>query len=148
MLQEPSCRVRFAMPLLFTDSVIQLVIGFVILTILILGAVYVLGLLHPKSLKQEQTVAEQLDYFRDLVSEGKLSTEEFRKIKRRLSAELVEEWENRNKTTLGSVEISTETAALLAKQLHTGLGNPKNSEDTQIIGRGEEENSEDTVVGR
>lgn len=136
------------MPLLFTNSVIQLVIGFVILTILIMVAVYVLGLLHPKALKQEQTVGEQLDYFRDLVSEGKLSPEEFRKIKRRLSVELVEEWENRNKTTLGNVEVSTETAALLAKQLHTGLRNPENSEDTQIIGRGETENSEDTVVGR
>ena len=137
------------MPELFTNSIVQLMIGFVILTVMILVAAYVLGLLHPKSLQQEQLTGEQLDYFRDLVSQGKLSPEEFRKIKKRLSREIVLEWEDRNKTTLGNVEISTETAALLAKQLHTGLRNPEDSEDTRIAGFHDERgSSDDTVVGR
>ncbi len=79
------------MPNFLTPSVIQLMIGVAILAVLIAVAAYVLTKLRARPLQQERTAHEQLAYFRELQSQGKLSTEEYRKIKERLSAQIVEE---------------------------------------------------------
>ena len=135
------------MPILFSDTIVQLVIGFTILTIMILAAIYILGFLRSKPLQQERTTSEQLDYFWELKSEGKLSPEEYRKIKKRLSAHLVDEWEKRNQKSVPETP-TNEPTVLWARQYGIDPVDPENSEDTQIAGRSETGDNGDTVVGR
>ncbi len=125
------------MPDLFSKEIVSLIVGFIVLTILIRVAIYVLGKLRVRPLQQERTANEQLDYFRELESQGKLSSEEYRKVKQRLSAQIVEQGKKSDRN------VSEEPAVLWARQ--HDLGSVDGNEETRVVGL-EMENGDDTVV--
>lgn len=83
------------MPEIFSESIVHLLLAFVVLAILIGASIYVVGLFRADSLQQDQKTEDHLDYFRDLKLRGKLSDEEFRIIKKQLSVKIVEEQKER-----------------------------------------------------
>lgn len=141
------------MPTLFSESIIHLVVYFAILAVLISIAVYVLLSLRAGPLKQEPQTEEQLDYFRELNSQGKLSDAEFRIIKRQLSSQIVfEEKEKQREEPWRTDRI--DPAILLAKGRQNGAAGTvppdfsEDQEETKIFGHDEDNSSDDTVVGR
>ena len=80
------------MPELFSNNVFSLIANLMILAVIIIVALYVLFRFRSCSVQQEQSEispAEYLNYFQELKTEGKLSDEEFRLIKKRISAGIV-----------------------------------------------------------
>ena len=138
-----------SMPDLFSGTFVELVVYFTILAIMIGVAVYVVGLLRADSLQHERKMEEQLDYFRELNSQGKLSAEEFRKIKKRLSRSVVEEWEKRD-----AKKSEPDPAVLLSKGKEPSVGKsafsetePEDGGDTRIVGSSGEAEKDETVAG-
>jgi hypothetical protein len=96
--------------------------------IVTLSAIYVLGLLHANSLRQDPDINNKLNYFRDLTDKGNLSDVEFRIIKERFSAELTGKI---NKSEKGS------QLTLNYHDMFLWLRDADNSEslqDTQVVG--------------
>lgn len=148
------------MPEIFSETIVQLILYFAVLAILTGIAFYISGRVRANSLQQEQSeqkVEEQLKYFRDLNFEGKLSNEEFRIIKKQLSAQIIEAERMRRRDPdrpdfqpdlqemkIDRHAIIANAKALAAKQQDEFA---VNNEDTQIIGKNEFESDQDTVVG-
>ncbi|MDR2114984.1 MAG: hypothetical protein LBP87_01235 [Planctomycetaceae bacterium] len=140
------------MPKVFSVEIIQLVIFFAILAILIAVAIYVVRLLHEKSVQKELNTEDILNNFRELKSQGKLSESEFRIIKKRLAAQIVNEEKNKTQNPVDPI-------VLLAAQktVKTQNNDPddfsdflNNKDDTQIAGHYDNENAadNDTVIDR
>ncbi|MDR1140785.1 MAG: hypothetical protein LBL62_03765 [Planctomycetaceae bacterium] len=143
------------MPIVFSVEIIQLVIYFTILAIVIAVAIYVVGLLHEKSVQKELNAEDHLNNFRELKSQGKLSESEFRIIKKQLAFQIVDEEKNKTQN-------SADPVVLLAKKIAKTQNNDPvdfsdypnfsddadNSEETQIAGHCEGEENDETVFNR
>lgn len=73
------------------ETIVQLVVGLVIATILIAIAVYVLSKLRPRSIQSEPKADDLLAKFRESHSEGVLSDDEYRTIKTTLASDVQKE---------------------------------------------------------
>jgi hypothetical protein len=134
------------MPTVFSGEIIQLVIYFAILAILTAIAIYVVGLLHEKSIQKELNAEDHLNNFRELKSQGKLSESEFRIIKKQLAFQIVDE--EKSKT-----QKSFDPAVLVSKGVEKAQDNDfvvfsENNEETQIAGYYDGEGNDDTVVNQ
>lgn len=149
--------VRSTMPELFSESIVHLILYFAILAILTGVGIYVASRFRANSIQQEQSDqngGEQLNYFRDLKLRGKLTEEEFRIIKKQLSAQIVEtEKRNRHKTIdsslFKSVELDSDAILARARALAALQNNQitQDDQDTQIVGTEIDNSSDETVVG-
>ena len=143
-------------PILFSESILLLVLYFAILMILIGIAVFATQSLRANSLQKEPTTEEHLNYFRDLNSEGKLSEEEFRIIKRQLSSQIVsEEKGGMRRTTFAYQEPYVSPAATLSRGRRNVKGTAGDdveffeySEDTKLSAGGSSGEPDETVTGR
>jgi uncharacterized membrane protein len=141
------------MPIVFSGEIIQLVIYFTILAVIIAAAIYVVGLLHEKSVQKELNAEDHLNNFRELESQGKLSESEFRIIKKQLAFQIVDEEKNKTQNPVDPV-------VLIAKKttVKTQNNDPvdfsdypnlsENNEETQIAGYCEGEGNDETVFNR
>jgi hypothetical protein len=71
------------------ETILWLVLYCVILVVLMSTSFYVLRLIRADSLKQEPSPGDYLNYFQELRSEGKLTDEEYRIIRRVLSEKIL-----------------------------------------------------------
>jgi hypothetical protein len=128
------------MMILFYSTVIQLIIYFAVLAVIIAIAVYTAGLFRTESVQKELTTEEHLNNFRELNSEGKLSEEEFRMIKKQLAFQIVDKEKEKIQKTFDAMTL-----------LSRGIGKPVNHDNYDSIfsdGTAEKaiENSDDTRV--
>ncbi|MDR1963111.1 MAG: hypothetical protein LBQ50_04985 [Planctomycetaceae bacterium] len=134
------------MPILFSIEIIQLVIYFAVLAIITATAIYVVGLLHEKSVQKELNTEDHLNNFRELKSQGKLSDVEFRIIKKQLAFQIVEEEKNKTQKPF-------DPAVLFSKGMGKIQNNDpvvfsENSDETQIAGQCNSAENDDTVLNQ
>ncbi|MDR2755576.1 MAG: hypothetical protein LBC20_07690 [Planctomycetaceae bacterium] len=137
------------MPKVFSVEIIQLVIFFTILAILIAVAIYVVRLLHEKSVQKELNTEELLNNFRELKSQGKLSESEFRIIKKQLASQIVQEEKNKSQNLIDPVVlIAQKNTKTQNNDLDDFSNFLSNNEDTQIAGYCDNEGNDNTVFNR
>ncbi|MDR1477844.1 MAG: hypothetical protein LBJ00_02770 [Planctomycetaceae bacterium] len=117
------------MPTILFDSIIQIVVYVAILMIGTVSVIYLLGLFRANSLQQEHNRDKELNYFRELNDEGKLSDVEFRNIKERLSELIIEADKNNQKQKTGLFLNYDGTLSLLYGGVESCASN-----ETQVIG--------------
>lgn len=125
------------MPVLFTATVFQLVLCFAVLAVMIAVAIYVLGLFRVHSLQNEPTADELLNNLEELKTQGKLSDEEYRNIKKKLSEHILYE---KNAPCPDLHPGTVDPAAMLLQKVSQS-GDP---DDTKIFGK--DEGGTDTVI--
>ncbi|MDR0335666.1 MAG: hypothetical protein LBI18_01100 [Planctomycetaceae bacterium] len=140
------------MPIVFSGEIIQLVIYFTILAIIIAVTIYVVGLLHEKSVQKELNTEDLLNNFRELKSQGKLSDSEFRIIKKQLAFQIVDEEKNKTQNQIDPVAL---VAQKITKTQNNHPANfsdcsdfSDNSEETKIAGYCDGKENDETVVNR
>jgi hypothetical protein len=109
---------------------------FAVLAVLIAVAVYALGVFRNHSLQQELNTGEMLKNLQDLKIEGKLSPEEYRNIKRRLSEHVLYERHG------PCPDLRPAPETLLLRGVDREFV-PENPDDTKMYGR---DDSEDDTV--
>ena len=103
-------------PIVFTETIIPLIIASTAIAVMTATAFYVLRLLRERSLQQEPNAKNHLDYFEELKREGNITVEEYRHIKKRLSAQIIKELQAKSQSEQSdSWEQSEELAALIAQ---------------------------------
>lgn len=137
------------MPKVFSTEIIQLVIFFTILAILIAVAIYIVRLLHEKSVQKELNTEDHLNNFRELKSQGKLSESEFRIIKKQLAVQIVNEEKNKTRNLIDPVVLiarkTTNTQNNDSEDFLNDSDFGDNSEETQIAGHCGNEGNDNTV---
>lgn len=130
------------MPVLFTSTIFQLVLCLAVLAIMIAAALYVSSIFRAHSLQQELKPEEILNKLEELKTEGKLSSEEFRTIKKRLSQHVLYE---KHSPCPDLRTGAADSAAVLLRGLH-GMDSDEmgSAEETKILSK--EEGGEDTVL--
>jgi uncharacterized protein YfkK (UPF0435 family) len=137
------------MPTVFSGEIIQLVIYFTILAVLTAVAIYVVGVLHEKSIQKELDAEDLLNNFRELKSQGKLSESEFRIIKKQLAFQIVDEEKSKTQKQFDPV-------VLVSKGVEKTQNNDpndsdvfsENTEETQIAGYYDDKGNDDTVISQ
>ena len=111
-----TCLTGCIVPIVFSETIIQLIIATTAIAVVTASAFYVLRLLLERSLQQEPDAKNHLDYFEELKTEGNITAEEYRHIKKRLSVQIIKELQEKSQSEKSCQwEKSEELAALMAQ---------------------------------
>jgi hypothetical protein len=138
-------------PELFSNSIFLLIANLAILAVMITVTLFILSRFRSYSVQKEQSelsLEKHLDYFQELKTQGKLSAEEYRLIKKRLSVRIAE-GQRRTDDFFAAVSASGFDPAVILDRLarerqdnDTGTDAGINKEEPQFI----RNDGEDTVI--
>ena len=99
-----------------SETIIQLIIATTAIAVVTAAAFYVLRSLRECSLQQEPDTKNHLEYFQELKTEGNITEDEYRNIKKRLSDHIVKELKEQAPSEQSAQSENSEFLAALMAQ--------------------------------